>query len=518
MNTHYRDRVYRHQTVEAAAKRSLGSDTLEALEAVNVALPDDPARTANLEKLTRRGAVAVVTGQQTGLFLGPLLTLYKALTAIRAAAQLEEETGHPVVPIFWLQTEDHDFDEIRSTAIHDREGRKVPLTLPPLSSSEAPSVQYLRLPEDLTTVITDLRETLGGFPAAASVLEKVTSTYRVGRSLPDAFTELMAMLTQGSGLLFFNPRHPAAIRASAPVHARAFAEFEAIGRLLSQRTEELEANGQQTPVRIRADSPLSFLHIDSAGGSRTRLVREGSNWRGKGFGGDFTLSEETLNTLLAASPDRFSSSALLRPIVQDTLLPTALYVGGAAEQAYWQQITPLYRHFDVSQSLFLPRASFTLLEPSSSKWLNLLSLTAAELRLPIDKLERVIAERNASDDATPSVLLKQSGDALRRMFAALEGPFRAADPTLSGSLTKAESKMLHLLESTIERYTKAVARNDELFQERLRKLRSLILPEDLPQERVYTPIDFLCRFGESMIGALLAAIDPFNPSHKELAL
>ncbi len=316
---------------------------LTAFERSNSFLPPSTARDKNLTLLQKPEVTCVVTGQQVGLYLGPLFTLYKAMTAIILAAKLAEQTGTPCVPVFWLQTEDHDLEEISSTRILNREGEQVELSLPTSNPSQSQcSVAYQQLGEEILSLNEKLESTLGFYPEAERYLEHVREWYRPGRTYHEAFSGLLAELLPESGLVFFNPRQDEVYAEAGSILRRSVRESRTVANLLIEQTDGLTQSGVEPQVYIRPDSPLAFYHLGDAGGARFRLQENGENWVLIGDQDQREISSAEVEENLKNNLSRFSSSALLRPIMQDSLLPSVAYVGGAAEELYFKQIQPLY--------------------------------------------------------------------------------------------------------------------------------------------------------------------------------
>ncbi|MEL6548238.1 MAG: bacillithiol biosynthesis BshC, partial [Myxococcota bacterium] len=309
----------RRGAVETARARRIAPALLRAIQEQNEALGPSVARAHQLEKLTQPGAAVVVTGQQLGLFLGPLYTVYKALTAVEWAKRLEAETGHPVVPVFWLQTEDHDFDEVAVFRAAEAAGALEEIRLPKRSGRR--SISSLAHDDAIEAALEVLRRGLEGLPEGEREFERFRSNYVSGRPWVDSFTQTMAEYFQDEGLVFLNPRCAEVAELAAPIHARAVEESDVVGGLLLNRAKELESKGFKVQVPIRPECTLSFYHPDGNSGDRFRLRPGGGDFELAGRAGSVSSSEvrKTLDT----DPLCFSSSALLRPIVQDTLLPTA---------------------------------------------------------------------------------------------------------------------------------------------------------------------------------------------------
>src|SRR6185312_11821050 len=332
------DRQARKEAVARAAARPASPALLTELAAQQALLPDSPARRRALENLGKPGTAVVITGQQVGLFLGPLYTIYKAATAIVLAETLAVETGTPVVPIFWMATEDHDFAEIDHCSI--ARGGEPPLRL---------------------RVSADARS-----DARAPVAEALLAAdYTPGRRFGDAFAGLLGALFADEGLLVFHPRTPGAAALAAPAYRHALLHAGAIAERLVARDAALAAAGFDAQVHVRPDAALVFAHDDRGG---RQLVR---------------LDDAPARAAdVAADPTRFSSSALLRPIVQDTLFPTAAYVGGPAECSYFGQCSALYDLFELPVPLVAPRARFRLVDPRTRERLDALGLATVGARRP----------------------------------------------------------------------------------------------------------------------------------------
>ena len=505
--SHFASRDDRRRAVERAA-RPLAREVADALEAQNASLTPSAARRAQLVAL-RRGAAAVVTGQQMGLFLGPLFTIYKAATAIRAARALSAESGQPVVPVFWLQNEDHDLPEIATCHLPGAYG---PLALQvPGSPADRVPVAHRALPDDLTTCLATLGVRLAHLRHAGAHIDRLAQHYRPGRSWSDAFAGVLAGLFED--LVLLDPRDPAIATAAAPVHRRAIAEAEPIADALVARGRRLEDAGFAPTVHVRPGAPLSFFHPDGAQGPRYRLRPAGDGYALVGRDEHHTSDE--LLAALAAEPLRFSNSALLRPILQDTLLPTAAYVGGPAEVAYFAQLPPLYAAYDLAMPLIVPRVRLRVVEGRTARLL-------ARLGLSPEEACRADAERLAAARADPadSAALERR---VRAPFAAALDAVRAEMEPLPAGVGVAFDKT----RSTVEEALAKLGGKIELARlhasqetvTAVRHVRDMLWPNDTPQERLYGLAYFAARYGErAFLERVLDAAEPFAARAGDLVL
>ena len=444
------------------------------LEEQNDRYAASPAREANLRAL-REGAAAIVTGQQTGLFLGPLFTLYKAATAIRVAR------ARSAVPVFWLQTEDHDLAEIAATSVPRAQGGPLRLSLP--APPEPVSVAHRRLPEAVGALHGQLAEALAAFPRAAPHLERLARHYRPGSSWSEAFAGTLADLFAEDGLVLLDPRDPALAPLAAPVHRRALHGWREVAEIL-------HASEAQETVHVRDDSPLSFFHPDGPEGRRCRLrVVDG---RFQEIGGASTHALDDLLRVLGDEPLRFSTSALLRPILQDVWLPGAVYVGGPAEVRYFEQLGPLHDWFGLPRPEVLPRASFTILEEGDRKRLARTGVPLEEVAQPVEEiLARVRGKSPAGERAASSLL-----QAFDRALADLAPTLRDAGERAEHAAEKTRGTVARAVEKLAENVDAAWRLRDRALVEDVTRLRERLFPEGAPQERIYGPSYFLARHGE----------------------
>jgi bacillithiol biosynthesis cysteine-adding enzyme BshC len=490
-----------------AARRSAAMDrtpvdVLQVLRAQESARPQSAARTRSLDKLAD-GAFVVATGQQVGLFLGPLYAVHKAASAVAWARHLEGLLGHPVVPLFWLQTEDADFDEVRSAHLPGPDGLLTASLVPDTSTDGRPLTDSCRVSlgqrligAQISATFDQIAPALTGAHADAVklVLERC---YGSGRTLGEAAGDLIAELFADQGLLVFDPR-PA--RGASPASTQAFVDTmrfslecaAAIESTLTTRATELEAAGYDVQVKVREHVALACLHPDGPTADRFRLVRSGAedHWTLSGAPGRFTTAE-----LTQLPPAHISTTALLRPLLQDRLFPTIAYVGGPGEIAYFSELPPLYELAGLPMPMVIPRARIQLSTPASRRLTNLLGLPADAWRLGESELRQHLlgthTELAPLDALTTGFTghLDHTFDALRTLANQL------GDNAFAKQADKARDQIDHAMTRLIERLRRtALERNDE-ERHRLTRLLALIRPNDAPQERVLAFVTFAAQLG-----------------------
>ncbi|HEY2030926.1 MAG TPA: bacillithiol biosynthesis cysteine-adding enzyme BshC [Myxococcales bacterium] len=461
--------------IEAEARKDFRTapEVLQALRAFG------PEGQRNLAALAERGTVCVVTGQQAGLFLGPLYTFYKALTAIGWARAVERETGARCVPVFWLQSEDHDYKEIASCTAAPGLSLSLPL------DEESCSVEHRTLPDEVSGLVARLEEALAPLPFASEIVPLVREAYVPGRSPVAAFAELLGRVFAEEGLLVFNPRCAQIARLSAPLYDVALRRCEEVEAALIRRGELLEGAGFAEQVQVRKGSPLVFFHGAAADGPRHRVRID---------------KRDELLEAAARDPLRLSSSALLRPIVQDSILPSVAYVGGPAELGYLAQCAELYPIFGVRPSLPVPRARFRIVDARTRAILRELGLSPAEVEAPREEILRKLGSRSAN----PSLQELLLGD-LPRILA----DSAARHPSLERAARRTRASVERATAKFVSRHARLLASEDETTASRLDRVQAALYPNGTPQERVDSLPYHAARHGLSQLKRL--ALDRIQP-------
>jgi bacillithiol biosynthesis cysteine-adding enzyme BshC len=513
----FRDPATRVAQMRRASARRVAAPVLEALAAQETELPPSPARRVHLEALGQPGTTAVITGQQVGLFLGPLYTFYKAATAVAAARQLERESGVRCVPVFWLQTEDHDFPEVDHCHVLGTDGLPRRLIIDPGTNVDPRmSLAHRRLGADVDHALAEMADCLAGAPSAGEVLALLRAHYRPGAGMVQAFAGALAELFAEDGLVVFNPRVPAVARRAAAVYRRVLDDHQAISRALEERARALQAAGFDPQIPLRKNCSLLFFHDQSPLGPRYRLQLQEAGWTLAGQGR--RVGEAELAACLTDHPLRFSTSALLRPLVQDTLFPTAATIGGPAEVAYFAQLGPLYDLFALPQPLAVLRARFRCVDGKARQLLQQLGLRPADLEHPPEAVARALAETLATPDIpAPKALAAEIEMTLAPVLDRLFRAVTAADATLTRPAERTGAHLRLSIEKLMGKYAQAICRRDQVAAQRLDRLRVALYPEQTPQERYYSWASIAARTGRAAFSrALHESLVPFSPDIAEL--
>jgi len=384
-------RFYVHHPEDPAAYAAAAKELSyppERRAALVAALRARNGDSPSLDLLSRPGTVAVVTGQQVGLFSGPAYTVYKALTAARLAEQLTSQ-GIPAVPIFWVATEDHDFAEVNHSFVFDGEHHPVILRVDGENGTERP---VGTIPID-TPPLDRLRKALAAFPFGEEAADLVAGAYQPGATFGRAFQALLERLLGGRGLLFIDPLDDAVRRLAAPLLRDALQDGKNLHAKLMERNRELEAAGYHAQVHLEAKTSLVFL---LEGGRRITLRKQN---------GDYVSKDRRYSAAeLAELAEHLSPNALLRPVVQDYILPTVAYVGGPAELAYMAQSQVIYEDLLQRMPVMLARSGFTLLDAKTAKLMNKYGLTLPGFFHGEDAVRETIARKLVPDEVTRELL------------------------------------------------------------------------------------------------------------------
>jgi bacillithiol biosynthesis cysteine-adding enzyme BshC len=440
-----------------------------------------------------------------------MFAIYKALTAVKLA---EESTaaGVDAVPVFWLATYDHDLAEVNHVSFPGSEGVLQTLSTSSHGLAGAP-VSTVRLGDEITPVQEQAAATLGDTEATTLLRE----TYRPGETLGTAFAKLYAKLFADWGVIVLDASDGELHRVAAPIYQAAIERADELASALLARGEALEAAGYHQQVKVTALSVLMFtLHNGARTAIHSRNAGNGHEFMIGSEGDAKKISKAELLGGLSSAPETFSPNVLLRPIVQDYLLPTLVYTGGAAEAAYFAQAGTVYEMLLNRVTKIVPRFSATIVEPKIQRILERLGISVLDVFAGPEALRRQLAARNLPQD------LQAAFDALHQMLGANLGTIREKleklDPTLVDAAQTASSKMQHQLEKLQTQAARAEAMKNELVTRKNEILSYALYPDKGLQERGIGGMYFIARFGRELLTDLYSAIHSDCPDHQILEL
>ena len=478
----------------------------------NKSFGNSPAAFSHIEKVVKPESVAILTGQQVGIFTGPLYTIFKALTAIRLAEQLRR-LGVEAIPVFWMDSEDHDLAEITRMAVLGADSHASTIDYRDLLFGAGYDHDNLRpvgsiaFSESIQQAVGHYLDLLPDSEWKQDIALTLERAYRPGATFAQSFGKAMAELFSDRGLVLFDPQDPESKRLVAPVFRKAVAQTGLIHERLVERNHLLAQAGYHTQVSVlEASTVLSLLD----GGERRPLTRQGSVFGLKNAERVFTESE--LIELVELAPERFSPNVLLRPIVQDHLFPTVAYVGGPSEIAYFAQIQVLYDLYDRPMPALWPRASFTLMEAETSALMEKFAIEFEDCFLGKHHLvEKLIT---ASNDSSTTAIISGLRSYLDVSLEEIRPQMEAADTSLGQALETARRKMLHQVDSLQTKSVHLEARNHRELLERAEFFLNHLYPNKNLQERQLSIHSFLARYGPPVMKAVESRLDTTSFAHQ----
>jgi bacillithiol biosynthesis cysteine-adding enzyme BshC len=464
----------------------------------------------NIARL-RGGALAAVTGQQVGLFGGPIFSLFKALTAVKLAEQATA-SGVECVPVFWLATEDHDLAEVDHVSLASEQGP------PQLFKADATALGDSIVPDAPVGTIKFGREIESLVQRAAQLLGEsevatwLRESYGAGESLGSAFARLFTKLFADFGVILLDPADKGFHELAKPLFQAAIERASELDDALLGRGKMIEAAGYHQQVKV---TPASTLLFEVKDGARTAIRRKG-NGDGEFAVGDERIPSADLVEMIEKAPEKFNPNVLLRPVVQDYLLPTLVYTGGAAEVAYFAQVAVVYEKLLGRITPILPRFSATLLEPKSERILARYQLGLPEVFQGPQKVREAIGAR-----ALPPDLRARFEDAyssIERSMVALRDSIGKLDPTLIATADHARSSMQHQLDQLQMKATRAEFQRNEVIARHAETLSNALFPNKALQERELAGISFVARYGTQLLADLCRQINPDCHDHQVIEL
>lgn len=479
--------------LDAAREARLDPETrrgvVEVLREQNARFGAGEDTKANLDRLAA-GAVAIVTGQQVGLFSGPLYTVFKAVTAIRIAEEVASR-GLDAVPVFWLATGDHDLAEVNQSFWRTRSGL-TRYEMPEQPENVGKRVGEITFGQAIEPIVEQACASLEG-PFAGQVANALRESYTSSDTYGSAFGKLLARLLAGRGMIFIDPLDARLHRLVAPVFRRALHEADDLRGALEVRSKELESQGFHAQVKVASGSTLLFMNVD---GRRHPLRAQ----NGKFAAGDAEFSVDEVSGAIESTPELITPSVLLRPVVQDALLPTVAYIGGPAEVAYMAQAQVVYKEILGRMPAILPRSSFTLVEPTVARVLSKYDLGFRDVLRGPQHVRAILEQK-----AIPNVLARRfetDEEQLRAMLKSYAASIEKLDPTLLGTLEAVEEKMLHQFTKLKEKVGRAENFRTGVLDAHQTAIFDSLYPNHELQERSLGALPFLAAYGTELLDNL----------------
>ena len=443
-------------------------------------------------RLAEPNTVAVVTGQQAGLFGGPLFTLYKGLTAAKLAARITQEHGVPAVAVFWVESEDHDWDEVASVSVLDSELQRRTITLPPPAGAGQSPIGAIKVGSEIHGTLDELASVLPQTEFTAGLLDDLRSAYTPGNTMSDAFARVLDRTLGELGVIVFECSDRSAKPLASEIFAHEIANPGRTWALAGEAGQRLAAAGYHAQVEGSSENGVALFRID---GARTAVE---------------ITDAPALEREARDRPETFSPNVLLRPIVEDTLFPTVTYVSGPNELAYLGQLREVYAQFGVPMPLMYPRVSATVLDSAGARFLEKHDLPFEALQARDESaLNRLLA---ASLPDSVDRALREADEAIEEKMAAIVSSVPAIDATLEGAAKSTLGKLQHDLAALRGKVISAAKKRDETLRRQFFRAQAQAFPDGIPQERALGSIALLNRYGPAFVQKLMQEL-PLDPRH-----
>lgn len=478
-----------------------------ALESSNKTFGAGEKTFENIKLLSEQDCVAIVTGQQAGLFTGALYTIYKILSAIRLANDLRNK-NIKAVPVFWIAEEDHDFDEVKKTFLLNHSGEMVRIENEPQTFEENSPVGYVEFDESIEETKRQVFEELQPVEFTGELQNLLAETYRRDETYSSAFAKFLTKIFGKFGLIILSPLDAELKKLTSPILAEAIKKSDEIREALLNRTAELEAAKYHAQVLVEKDFFPFFLTENK---KRFAIKKNADGtYQTKKAKHAFTLDE--LIKIAETEPQRLSPNALMRSVVQDYLLPTAQYFGGAAEIAYFAQNVEIYRALNRPVTPIVHRASYTIVEPRNRRTLEKYELQLTDLFAGQAEISARIVNKFIANDVAEK--FAETEQIFNSQLSDLEKKLTESEPTLSAGLETRRRKIQYHVSAMLKKFQRAELQKNETLSRRLDFLFASLLPHKALQERSLNVLYFLNLYGENFIDWIYESINSDEKGHQ----
>ena len=459
-----------------------------------------------IDLLLERRACAVVTGQQTGLFGGPLFTIYKALTAIKLAERLSRTCEGCFVPVFWLASDDHDFLEVNHININDKSNQPLEITYNGHSSDNKIPVSEIKLNDQVNSLLQKLDDETNPSEFKAEILNQLSAAYLPETIFSQAFGAWLTTLFKTFGLILIDASDTRIKKLGATVFRKEIAEDSPSTQSAIAASTRLNKKNYHSQVQLKQ----GFLNLFYVERERNSIEIKEDSFSVKGTENSFTKNE--LLHKLETQPGQFSPNVLLRPLYQDALLPTVAYVAGAAELAYYAQMKGIYDAFDIPMPVIYPRKSLTLLEGKIEKVLDNYDLKVPNFWSNGEALINEIAKAQLPESLEKRI--ENASLCVNKNLQALEDTVIEFEPTLKNTVENVKGRILGQMDGLEKKILQAYKKRNEVIGQQIHKAQNSLYPNNNFQERELNILPYLFKYGLGFIDQLYESLDISNFDHQ----
>ena len=477
--------------LDSVDKRFDSDARRSALEAFSIPKSLDQQR---LDRWIEERGVVVTTGQQPGLFGGPLYSLYKGISAVRLAERLEVLLDRPVLPVFWVASEDHDWAEADHTYLIDTANELIRLQVPDPGHNNR-ALHRIPLGEEIVDVVEQAVQNCPTTEFSASYIDQLREAYKPGATLAEGFSGVLSGLLGALGVCFADAASSAVKELSGPVLFEELDRAEAHEALLTEDAAKLESAGFDPQVAILEGAVNLFLEGPEG---RERIYRKGDNFELRRS--RESVSVEAIRERVQSDPRTLSPNVLLRPVVESTIFPVMSYVAGPGETAYYAQIKRLFESHGLTMPVIYPRHAVTVVEAKVRKRLDKFGLDLEGIQRPLHEIMSDIAREDMPDEVRRA--LGELKGAVARGSGELLKAVTSIDPTLKGPVTNARNSALSAFQAAERKIVQSIKRENEVASSQLEVAQRHLFPDGQPQERILAPLYYLVRYGSDFVESL----------------
>jgi bacillithiol biosynthesis cysteine-adding enzyme BshC len=489
---------------------TLRNDLVKILKIQNRKWQASAKSLENLDKLSQPDALAVVTGQQAGLYGGPLYTAYKILTAVKMCNRLK--TAHPehsFIPVFWLEAGDNDFGEVNHFQVLDIANQLVRLELP-LPPDDHRSVYRRTVSSRINDIHKKLQEIFPPNDFRDQVLNRLKNIYHEGENFAEAFARWVHAFFGEFGVVVINPSDPDIARLAKPIFHEALKGWTDILNAFTVVNRKLSDKGFHNQIQLDKKQTLLFFEDDQ--GSRSRIDGNKNSFFVKSASAPQKYSRDDLMNIVEKEPYRFTPNVALRPVLQDWLLPTVVYVGGPSEISYAAQLKPVYDFLGVEEPVFRPRIRISMIEKKINKVVEKLQLNYQDI---FQKRENLVREHvHAQSDKLLASVFEDTRQQLSRSMKKIAGQLRELDPTLQGTVDKTTDHLQETVRKLREKADEAMKHKMETEVNQIEKVLNNLFPQGIFQERILNLIQYQVKYGPQFLRELYNSVDVEQNQHQ----
>jgi bacillithiol biosynthesis cysteine-adding enzyme BshC len=464
----------------------------------------------NIKKLSRENTMAVVTGQQAGILGGPLYTVYKILHIVKLATVYEKDyPDFNFVPVFWMEVGDNDYKEINHINFLNFQNEIVRLGLPE-NNDDGRSIYLREIPDEINDLLAAAEKLFPENEFRDQLLAEMKEIYSPGKSFADAFASWLHVLFGDFGIIVIQPTAPEVAALSVPLLKKAVSDQASFQEKIQKNQMELNKAGYTPQVIVNPRQTLLFYRLNNE--KRARLDFKDQHFIAADASSETAFSPQSLRDEINKNPERFTPNVLFRPVVQDWLLPTAVYVGGPGEISYAAQLHYIYEIFGVTTPGFIPRARLTLVEDKVRKVIEKMPIDILEIFQNPDEL----IENHVKNQSDPRIQnsMSEIKIKLNDMLAELGDILAETDPTLESTVQKTTKNIADLLSRLEGKAISASERKMQTEVNQIKKVQMNLLPDKFPQERVLNIYQYLFKYGTEIIRKIYAVLQPEARDHQ----